>query len=212
MAVKKTKLNFINKSKDNNENTIVIFQKNVAESFDETAVAWTVINIPKNNPKQLFEFSFLYPAHFKVRASDPDGKSTGTMTACEGQSFEMAADKSENILKLSNTPAINKKDIEIKNSLETGAINGYALKDEKVLAAKSGIAPGQKAVFQFPPTIWIGAVSQVEEGDVMKSAVIQSINKELPLENLSSADIVMTGGGPGATSTPVTFNLENQKK
>ena len=46
----------------------------------------------------------------------------------------------------------------------------------------------------------------------MKSAVIQTINKELPLENLSSADIVMTGGGPGATSTPVTFNLENQKK
>lgn len=208
MAIKKTKLNFIKKSNDNNDSTIVIFQKNVAESFDETAVAWTVIK----NPKQLIKYSFLYPSHFKVQASGPDGNPTHTITACEGQSFEITADKSENILKLSSTPAINKKDVEIKNNLETGAINGYALKDEKVLAAKSGIAPGQKAVFQFPPTIWVGAVSQVEEGDVMKSAVIQTINKELPLENLSSADIVMTGGGPGATSTPVTFNLENQKK
>ncbi len=208
MAVKKTKLNFIKKSNDNHNSTIVIFQKNVAESFDETAVAWTVIK----NPKQLIKYSFLYPSHFKVQASDPDGNPTCTMTACEGQSFELAAEKSENCLKLSSIPAINKKDVEIKNSLETGAISGYALRDEKILAAKSGIAPGQKAVFQFPPTIWVGAVSQVEEGDVMKSAVIQSINKELPIENLSSADIVMTGGGPGAASTPVTFNLENQKK
>ncbi len=208
MAIKKTKLNFIKKSNDNNDSTIVIFQKNVAESIDETAVAWTDIK----NPKQLIKYSFLYPAHFKVQASDPEGNPTRTMTACEGQSFEIATDKSENILKLSTTPAINKKDVDIKNNLETGAINGYALKDKKILAAKSGIAPGQKAVFQFPPTIWVGAVSQVEEGDVMKSAVIQTINKELPLEDLSSADIVMTGGGPGATSTPVTFNLENQKK
>lgn len=208
MATKITQLNFIKKSNDNNDNTIVIFQKNVAESFDETAVAWTLIK----NPKHLIKYSFLYPSHFKVQASDPDGKPTCTMTACEGQSFEMATDKSENILKLSSTPEINKKDVGIKNNLKDGAINGYALKNEKVLAVKSGIAPGQKAVFQFPPMIWVGAVSQVEEGDVMKSAVIQSINKELPLENLSSADIVMTGGGPGATSTPVTFNLENQKK
>ena len=124
MAIKKTKLNFIKKSNDNNDSTIVIFQKNVAESFDETAVAWTVIK----NPKQLIKYSFLYPAHFKVQASDPEGNPTRTMTACEGQSFEIATDKSENILKLSTTPAINKKDVDIKNNLETGAINGYASK------------------------------------------------------------------------------------
>ena len=97
MAIKKTKLNFIKKSSDNNDSTIVIFQKNVAENFDESSVAWTVIK----NPKQLIKYSFLYPSHFKVQASDPEGNPTSAMTACEGQSFEMATDKSENILKLS---------------------------------------------------------------------------------------------------------------
>ena len=43
MATQKIKLNFINKSKDTNNSSVVVLQKNVAESFDEIAVAWKII-------------------------------------------------------------------------------------------------------------------------------------------------------------------------
>jgi hypothetical protein len=41
------------------------------------------------------------------------------------------------------------------------------------------------------------------------SAVVSNINTELSLLGIKSADIVMTGGGPGASATPFAFSLEN---
>jgi hypothetical protein len=64
-------------------------------------------------------------------------------------------------------------------------------------------------VFEFKPTIWIGVASQIVQGQVMDSAIISNINTEISLLGIASADIVMTGGGPGANSTPFAFNLEN---
>ena len=86
----------------------------------------------------------------------------------------------------------------------TGAIY-LALKS----ASKTSIAPGQKAVFHFKPTIWIGAISQVAQGEVMNSAIINDVETEISLLGIASADIVMTGGGSGAASTAFEFNLEN---
>ena len=45
----------------------------------------------------------------------------------------------------------------------------------------------------------------------MNSAIISNINTELSLLGIASADIVMTGGGPGPNSTPFQFTLENVK-
>jgi len=52
-------------------------------------------------------------------------------------------------------------------------------------------------------------VSQLEEGDVMNSAIISQVNSEINLFGISSADIVMTGGGPGKLSVSFNFSLEN---
>jgi hypothetical protein len=43
----------------------------------------------------------------------------------------------------------------------------------------------------------------------MNSAIIANANTEISLIGIASADIVMTGGGPGPSSTPYQFNLEN---
>jgi hypothetical protein len=57
--------------------------------------------------------------------------------------------------------------------------------------------------------LFIGVVSQVEEGEVMNSAILSDINTELSLLGIQSADIVMTGGGAGPQATPFEFTLEN---
>lgn len=202
------KLNFINRSNDMNNSNVVIFQQNVAENFDELAVAWKVIQ----NCGRLDNHPFLYPMNFQVSASDSYGNYTPQLTAYDGQAFDMIKSNSGDILQLSTTPASSPYQVEVRNRLSLGAINASCLRDGKLLAVKTGLAPGQKAVFEFQPCIYIGVVSQVEEGEVMNSAIISQVNTEINLLGITSADIVMTGGGPGTSSTEFSFALENINK
>ncbi|NHZ89909.1 hypothetical protein F2P45_12925 [Massilia sp. CCM 8733] len=197
-------LNFINLSNEQDDAQIVIFQKNVATGFDEIAVAWQVIKncgIGENHP-------FTFPMEMSVKASDSDGNYSPELLAENGQIYDYARGGSGNGLTSAGAgPSMN--EVHVRNALGQGAINANIMKAGKVLAMKTSVAPGQKAVFQFKPTIWIGAVSQIVQGAVMNSAVISDVNTELSLLGVKSADIVMRGGGPGASSTPLTFTLTN---
>jgi len=198
------KLKFINQSGDYNNSTVVIFQKNQATSFDEIAVAWTVIN----NCGHESYHPFTFPMDMYVSASDSYGNYTELMPTSNGQQYSMIRDNSGDVLRLTGKAA-SAKEIDVLNQLDTGAINANIYKDGKLLATKTNIVPGQKAVFEFKPTIFIGVVSQVEEGDVMDSAILSNINTELSLLGVISADVVMTGGGRGASSTAFQFSLQN---
>ncbi|MCP3944658.1 MAG: hypothetical protein GY710_24715 [Desulfobacteraceae bacterium] len=197
-------LRLINNSSDANNSQIVMFQKNVAPNFDELAIAWRVISNLGRNDYHPFE----YPLGMEVNCGDSYGNFTPSMTAVPSQSFQMVLDSSGNVLK-PNGIATSPEEVEVKNDLSTGAISANILKDGKLLAAKTSVAPGQKAVFQFKPTIFIGVASQVVEGKVMNSAVISSVNTELSFLGIASADIIMTGGGPGKDSSLFEFKLDN---
>lgn len=200
----KIKLNFINRSNDTNNSSVVIFQKNTATDFDEIAVAWRVIE----NCGRLDNHPFVYPLNFHVSVSDSYGNYTPQLMAGEGQAFDMIKTTSGDTLQLSSTPATSSTEVEVRNNLSQGAISANSYRDGKLLAVMPGVAPGQKAVFEFQPKLYIGVVSQVEEGEVMNSAIISQINSEINLFGITSADIVMTGGGPGAASTAFNFTLE----
>jgi len=203
--MEKIKLNFINHSNDTNDSSIVIFQKNVATGPDEYAVAWTVIQHcgpSENHP-------FTYPMNCTVSASDSYGNFTPQLEAFYGQAFDMIKSTSGDILQLSTTPAVSMEEIEVRNKLQMGSINANCFKDGKLLAVKTNLVPGQHANFEFKPTIWIGVVSEIEEGQVMNAAILSEINTEINLLGIASADIVMTGGGTGASSTPFIFTLQN---
>ncbi|MCH8619439.1 hypothetical protein [Undibacterium sp. TS12] len=197
-------LNFINNSNDTNNSEIVIFQKNVATNFDELAVAWKVI---KNcGPGDNYPFTF--PVNMTTSASDSYGNHTPQLSANRGQLFSMESTTSGNRLVAAGSGS-SPKEVQLLNNLPKGAVNASIYKGGQLLAIKTSIAPQQKALFEFKPTIWIGVASQVVQGQVMNSAIISSINTELSLLGIASADIVMTGGGPGKNATPFAFNLEN---
>lgn len=198
------RLNFINNSNDQNNSEVVIFQKNVATDFDELAIAWQVIKYcaqGDNHP-------FTYPFATTVGASDSYGNFTPQLNALPGQMFQMALTSSGDRL-VQGGQGTSAKEIQVLNALPKGAINASIYRGGKLAATKTSVAPQQKAVFEFKPTIWIGVASQVEEGQVMNSAIVSSINTELSLLGVASADIVMTGGGPGPSSQPFAFSLEN---
>ncbi len=197
-------LNYINNSNDANNSQVVIFQKNVATNFDELAVAWQVIQYCGYGDNHPFRF----PMSMQVGASDSYGNYTPQLTAQNGQLFTMQMSASGDTLVYSGA-ATSMNEVQVLNGLQKGAINASIYKDGRLLAIKTSIAPQQRAVFEFKPTIWIGVASQVVQGQVMNSAILSDINTELSLLGIASADIVMTGGGPGPNATPFQFNLQN---
>ena len=197
-------LNFINNSNDQNNSDVVIFQKNVAASDDELAVAWLVIQncgIGDNHP-------FVFPQTMQVGVSDSWGNFTPRLIAQPGQAFAVENSDSGAILVAAGAASCP-TEVQVHNNLQQGAIDAWIYRNDWLLATRKSIAPGQMAAFQFDPTIWIGAVSQVEQGEVMNSAITQSINTELSLLGIASADIVMTGGGSGPDAQPFVFSLQN---
>ncbi|EDT04283.1 conserved hypothetical protein [Burkholderia ambifaria IOP40-10] len=197
-------LNFVNLSNDVNNSQIVIFQKNVSTDFDELAIAWKVIT----NCGRGDNHPFVFPMLTTVSASDADGNYMPQKRADNGQLFNVSRSTSGNVLALAG-PAPTSREIQLRNDLSQGAITASVFKDNRLLAHKTGIVPGQKAVFEFKPTLWIGTASQIEQGAVMNSAVLSDINTELSLLGIKSADIVMTGGGGGTTATAYQFRLAN---
>ncbi|CAB3667807.1 hypothetical protein LMG24238_01931 [Paraburkholderia sediminicola] len=198
------KLNFINLSNDVNNSQIVIFQKNVSTDFDELAVAWKVIS----NCGRGDNHPFVFPLLTTVTASDSDGNYMPQKVAQNGQMFSVSRAASGNVLAIAGASS-SSREIQLRNDLRTGAISAGVFKDNRLLAKKTGIVPGQKAVFEFKPTLWIGTASQIEQGKVMNSAVISDINTELSLLGIARCDIVMTGGGGGTTAVPYQFRLAN---
>ncbi|MCW7753464.1 hypothetical protein OOT00_05615 [Desulfobotulus sp. H1] len=202
--MKSIKLRVVNQSADANNSDIVIFQKNIAPSFDQLAVAWRCIRNLGRDCNHPFE----YDLDMEVCASDSWGNYTERFNAFPGNKFSMQKDHSGDVLKQEGR-SVSPKEVEVYNALDMGAVTANIYRSGKLLAAKTGIAPGQKAVFQFKPTIYIGVASQIVEGQVMSSAIMTAINTEVSLLGVASADIVMTGGGPGREATPFVFTLEN---
>ncbi|MDR6448849.1 hypothetical protein J2794_004980 [Paraburkholderia terricola] len=197
-------LNFINLSNDVNNSQVVIFQKNVSTDFDELAIAWKVIS----NCGRGDNHPFVFPMQTTLTASDADGNYMPRRPAQNGQMFSVTRAASGNVLGVAGA-ASSSREIQLRNDLRSGAITAGVFKDNRLLAHKTGIVPGQKAVFEFKPTLWIGTASQIEQGAVMNSAVLSDINTELSLLGIARCDIVMTGGGGGTTAVPYQFRLAN---
>lgn len=200
-------LRLINQSADANNSSVFIFQKNVATTFDELAVAWQVIE----NLGHGWIHPFTYELELSVGAADAWGNYVVPQKSADGQLWTVARDSSGDQLTPTG-PANSPNEVQVLNSLQTGAISACMFRSGKLLSVKTGVAPGQKAVFKFKPTIWLGVGSQIEEGDVLDSAIISNTNTQLNLMGIESADIVMTGGGPGKSSKPFAFSLQNIKR
>lgn len=192
-------LKLINNSNEQNNAEIVICNTN-----KDIAVAWRVI---KNLGKGDYH-PFTFPLQNQISASDSWGNYTPAFNAENGQLFEVVKEPSGNVLKFSGKNT-DPNSIALVNNLSNGVVNAYILKDNKTFIQATNLAPQMKASFETHPKIYIGVVSQIEEGQVMNSAILSNINTEISLLGIQSADIVMTGGGVGPNATPFKFTLEN---
>ncbi|MEG4004508.1 hypothetical protein QUA41_03405 [Microcoleus sp. Pol11C1] len=198
-------LNLINYSNDVANSQVLIFQKNEATNFGELAIAWKVITncgLGCNHP-------FVFPLKFEVCSSDSDGNYTRKMLATNGNRFAVEMGKSGHILGLTSESTASLLEVEVMNKLSLGSISANVFKGGKLLAKHPIVSPGLKAVFQFLPKIFIGVVSDVQQGEEINTAVLSDINTEFDLLGINSADIIMTGGGGGKRATQFRFELDN---
>ncbi|MGH8780452.1 hypothetical protein [Paraburkholderia sp.] len=201
-------LRFINRSKDLGASEVVLFQRNVIPDFDELAIAWKVIRYCGHGCLH----PFVYSTETEVSIGDDYGNYSPRLSADDGDCFTVSAHPTgRGRITRDPVPAHGPtgSDIEVANRMRRGAVNVNAYSAGRLIAAKQAVAPGQKAVFRFTPMLWIAAVSQVQEGHALNSAVLSSENTEFVLSGVTSADIVMTGGGGGAEAEPLRFALEN---
>ncbi len=198
------KLNLINQSNDTNNSEYVIFQQNVAPNINEPAVAWLVVQ----NLSQGSVHPFTYSFQTEVAAEDSFGNFTPRLPSAPGDAFHMVKTASGDTLK-ANGQASSPKEIDISNDLAQGSINAMVYRDGNLVAQKTGVSPAEKAVFSFKPVFFIGVASQVQQGQVMSSAIVSTINTQISLLGVASADIVITGGGVGPNAKPFAFNLTN---
>lgn len=197
-------LRFINRSEDGHRTEVALFQKNVAPGMDEFPIAWKVIRYCGRDCWH----PLVYTAEFEVSCSDSYGNYSPRLNARSGQRFTATPTASGRRVSRVSTGA-SSNDIQLINALPRGAINAHLYNDGRLIACKTGVAPEQKAVFRFEPKLWIGVVSQVVQGQAMHPAVMSSVNTELSLSGIASADIVMTGGGGGAGAHAYAFTLDN---
>lgn len=198
------KLNFINLSNDASNHDIVFFQNNVATDFESLATAWKVIrNCGYGN-----YHPFVFPTESFISASDSYGNFTPHLPVCPGQAFHVHQCTSGNQLGYKG-PSSSVCEIELVNDLVRGAVGANIFKAGRLFARKTGIAPAQKAVFQFRPSLLAAVSHDVTEGLSIESVTISAYTTELSLLGIASADIIMMGGGAGCDARAFSFHLDN---
>jgi len=199
------KLRLVNHSNDVNKSEVVIYQKNQLTTMASLAVAWKVIRYCGRDCYH----PFVYPDSYEVAVTDSYGNFSPRMPAQNGLLLKLVCTPtgSRRLLRAGSASASN--ELDVLNDMSNGSVDVCVFKDGRIVGIKTTVTPGQKAVFQYQPALWITVASQVIQGEVISSAVMNNITTEFSLIGIASADIVMTGGGPGEGSTPYEFNLEN---
>lgn len=187
-------LRYINRSNSAGPADIITFQKNVATDFDENSVAWQICSLGLEESADV-----VYDKNLQLGYNDPNVITT--VNASAGNKYGL--DNGIYYYGPSSSP----------NELQTLNTNDYSIaikiyRSEKLLFEVPANEDDNSA-FQFRPTIWVGVVSGIEEGDVIGSEVISSVNTEISLLGIKSADIVMVGGGVGPSAVPYSFTLQN---
>jgi hypothetical protein len=211
-----TRINLINKSDDENNSQIVVFQKNIA-NVEFTPIAWHVVKGLGPGSRH----PFVVPGQFQLDCADAWGNYTERQTVNRvGMQFEMVLTPSGDVVREADPPIYRgsaPSGTRFINRLPADAgrapphIQANAYKDGR-LVAKLGLNPEDEGGFEFAPVIYVGAVSeaaetQAIEGQPLVPELAWLLDTKFSLFGIVSADLVMTGGGSGPYAPMLEFSL-----
>lgn len=161
-------------------------------TFDEMtdATAWHVLpNIGKGASSM-----FIYPLVNTVQAMWGTCNATRSIRADIGERYVVEEDTTGIVL-VPGGSASQSNAIEVSSLVQVdGGVTAQLMKNDKVLLQKNIMAYGQKATFILEPKLYWGIASEIQEGQLISSAVLQTdVFFEQDLEGVTGATVTLTG-------------------
>ncbi len=198
------KITYVNNSMNPDNPTIFVFTKNEIPTFDslQNGVAWYVMpDIGKGSSS-----CFIYPINTHVQAMWGDCNKTRMLPADIGKQYTVEEDCTGIVLNETG-PASQPTAIEVDSLINvSGGVSAQLTKDGSVLMTKKIEAYGQKATFILHPKLYWGIASEIQEGQLLSSAVLNTDQFfEQDLEGVNSAVVTLHGNPKDG----YTFSVEN---
>ena len=186
------KITYVNNSMNPDEPTIFVFTKNEIPTFDvlKHGIAWrTLSNIGKGSSTCL-----VYPVTSYVQAMWGTCNKTVMLSADIGKRYAVEKD-STGIVLTEVGQASQATAIEVSSLVNVeGGIRAQLVKDGSVLMEKKIVAYGQKATFILHPKLYWGIASEIQEGQSISSAVLNTDQFWCQdIEGVNSAVVTLTG-------------------
>lgn len=186
------KVTYVNNSLNPDQPTIFVFAKNLVPTFDVLVdgIAWrTMPDIGKGSSS-----CFVYPIITQVQAMWGDCNATRSLLADIGKRYTVLENDTGIVLK-PNGNASQSTAIEVNSSVQVdGGIRAQLSKDGKVLMTKTIVAYNQKATFILHPKLYWGIASEIQEGQLISTAVLHTDNFfEQDIEGVTEATVTLTG-------------------
>jgi hypothetical protein len=167
------KITYVNRSMNLDLPKIFIFTKNEIPTFDalKEGVAWKVIeNIGRESS---CEFSF--PIQTQIKASwENNSCKTRSLQSDIGSRYSVTQDET-GIVMNADGDAGNIRSIDVCNKVHIkNGISVELYKDNRLMMCKNIVAYNQKATFVVHPKLYWGVASEIQEGEFLSSAVLDS--------------------------------------
>ncbi|WP_068475034.1 hypothetical protein [Saccharicrinis aurantiacus] len=201
------KITYTNKSMNKDLPTVFVFTKNEIPTFDvlKEGVAWrTIPDIGRGSSS-----SFVFPIITEVGATWKGGMNkTQVLSSDIGKRYTVSKNDTGIVL-AQNGNASDTKSIDINNDANIpDGVSASLYKDGKLMMTKNIVGYGQKATFVLKPKLYWGIASEIQEGALLNSAVLNTDHFfEQDLEGVTEVNISLNGNAEDGYS----FKIDNQK-
>lgn len=181
-------LHFIDDAASRPMPTVVLFQRNAADRFGDSAIAWRIV--AGLLPGEHVEIDF--PTALAAGAHDSLGGHLPQHAIAPGQALSVTEAPSGELF-AAPVPATAADQMQVRNGLPNRPIDAGIYRGACLLARRARLQPGDMAAFAFEPRLWIGA-APVVQGQVMNAAMLDTLTTSFALDELAHAAIVVRGG------------------
>jgi len=189
-------IKIIFKNKNANSGYIVVFQKPtpIGTTIYKNLfpVAWKVIALSSDQSEPV-----IYPINSQISVIDyqdeynPETARTTSKNANLGDVWKFINEGSS-ITKLLKTDQKGQEGVIACQNDSKTYIGAGLSKDDKLLVFQEKVGQGETAKFQLTPKIYIGFISDIKEGDLIKSDISSQSCTEIDLTGIKGTTVILS--------------------
>jgi hypothetical protein len=186
------KITYVNQSMNPDKPIIFVFTKNLVPTFNvlTDGIAWRIMpNLGRGSSSQ-----FVFPISTTVQAMWGGSNQTQSLSADIGKRYTVEEDNTGIVL-VPNGNATQTTAIEVNSEVKVeGGIQAQLCKDGKILMTKKIVGYNQQATFVLHPKLYWGIASEIQEGQNISSAVLNTDDFfEQDIEGVTRTMVTLTG-------------------